>query len=214
MRLSRFRTTTRLYGAFGILIVVGVVMSAFFVWQLTRVGDQVGRLAAAADDNARTFQVGELIQSLRHLGLKYKTDGDEGVAAQFVANENRALDLLKTCAQLSPSDERRSLYAEAAGVLSEAGRNFDKLSQLVQQIGSERANLGTVIHRIDAAINALTAAAHGHGETTVDVTVSDVKAVALTVEIAGIGFAAHADGEGFAAVNAALEQATVTIDAY
>jgi hypothetical protein len=96
VRLSDHKITSRIYGGFGVLVVLGTAVTGFSLWQLARVGGQIGRLVAVADDNARAIEVGERIQSLRHLGLKFKTKQDSlgwSTYGRISTGRHRTLDL-------------------------------------------------------------------------------------------------------------------------
>jgi methyl-accepting chemotaxis protein len=126
VRLSDFRIKSRIYGGFGVLIVLGAAATSFDVWQLHTVGNKVDRFLIAADDRATLLEASGLVESLRHLGSEYQLTGEDRAKQQFAADANRAVSLLKT----SPSTERQRYTDDIAAQLAAAQQQFGKLVEL------------------------------------------------------------------------------------
>ncbi len=162
MRLKDLKITWRLHVGFGMLIILGTLVVAFGVWQLTSIGSQVARLVNVADNNAGVIAVGEDVQSLRHLALKYLTltnktlatstekasadpagkDPADEAAQEFAAKQADALKILETLNAGSASPDRRRLFTETATKISEAGNSFEELRQLGSEIHNARSGQG------------------------------------------------------------------------
>jgi hypothetical protein len=57
MSLLNFRISDRLYGGFGALVLFGVGLAGFAVWQLSEIGTQVGTMTV---QSANTIRAGEI----------------------------------------------------------------------------------------------------------------------------------------------------------
>jgi methyl-accepting chemotaxis protein len=145
VRLSDFKITTRIFGGFGTLILFGALVAGFGVWQLTDIASQVGRLVSVADNNASVVEVGERIQSMLHLGLRYKDDGDAASANEtaklFDGAESDALTFLTGPARAGLSEDLRALLDKTKTQIELAGESFKALKTQAETVRATTKSL-------------------------------------------------------------------------
>ena len=145
MRLSDFKITTRIFGGFGTLILFGALVAGFGVWQLTDIASQVGRLVSVADNNASVVEVGERIQSMLHLGLRYKDDGNAATANEtaklFDGAESDALTFLTGPARAGLSEDLRALLDKTKTQIELAGESFKALKTQAETVRATTKSL-------------------------------------------------------------------------
>ena len=102
----------RLYGGFGVLVVLALSLALYAVVQFGGIGSNVGRLDYFAGTSTRTLQIQDFIEQMRRSALRYLYDHDEtmrteyeGIAVQMVATVDKA-------EQLSISEERKKEYRD------------------------------------------------------------------------------------------------------
>ena len=72
MSIVRLRIKGRLYGGFAALVLLGLALAAFAVWDLSAVGDQVGKMTALSDNTSRVLELSAHLQALRRSNLRYQ----------------------------------------------------------------------------------------------------------------------------------------------
>jgi methyl-accepting chemotaxis protein len=114
MPLINLRIRGRLFAGFGTLIVFGVTLAGFAVWQLGEIRAQVDGLAR---ESTNTIRIGELtteLQGIRRSMLRYLFDQDETRFAESETRLAKVTDLLELAAKSAQSDERRTGYQDVA----------------------------------------------------------------------------------------------------
>lgn len=179
MRLSDYKITTRIFGGFGILILLGTAIAGFGVWQLASIGIQVNRVVAAADRNALVLTVGERIQAMGRLSLKYKTTGDEASAQEFGGEATLAIAELEELAKAGIASEGRDKFDEARKQIIDADKTFKTLREYVAATKNTRnylTNLG--LKEVDPALDRLLAAARNDDDMRL---IDDAREVERTI---------------------------------
>ena len=60
----------RIYGGFGVLVVFGLALALFAVFQFTAVKDAVGKLSALSENNTRALEIGREFEVMRRGSLR------------------------------------------------------------------------------------------------------------------------------------------------
>ncbi|MBS0643237.1 MAG: HAMP domain-containing protein [Proteobacteria bacterium] len=110
LALSSLKIRTRLYGGFGLLIVVALALAAFGASRLQTVYDDVGDMAAAADQTNTAAAIVEQVETIRRTALRYYGDGDRGALEQMQTATTEVRRMLKQQTEHAPSQEARSAY--------------------------------------------------------------------------------------------------------
>ena len=119
MPLIDLRIRGRLFAGFGALILFGVALAGFAVWQLGEIRTQVEALSR---QSASTIRVGEIatdFQAIRRGILRYLFDQDEKSFAESETRLAKVSDVLELAARAAPTEERRANYQDVAKDVAE-----------------------------------------------------------------------------------------------
>ena len=128
MSLFNLRISGRLYGGFGALVVFGIALAAFAVWQLNQISTQVSLLTLRSTNTIRVEEIATGLQAIRRAVLRYQFDQDEKSiveAEKRLTTVGEALDLVgKTTA----SDEWRAAFKDVANTVE--GMKTKRIAQV------------------------------------------------------------------------------------
>src|SRR5665213_1625768 len=83
----------RIYGGFGVLVILGCAMAGLGVVELTSISHEIRDMTLLTDGNSQTLEVGRSLQTMGSALLRYKLTGD--YAAQSAAKaDNGAVEAL------------------------------------------------------------------------------------------------------------------------
>jgi len=132
MRLSDFPVKARIYAGFGAVIGIGTLLAGISLWQLASIDGQFAHLAVVTENTQRDLTIGQRVETLRRLGMVYKSTGDAQAARDFGEIRARARDELAAQTQRAAPGER-SHYDAASQALAAVGANFEKLVKLTER---------------------------------------------------------------------------------
>jgi methyl-accepting chemotaxis protein len=112
MSLLNLRIRGRLYGGFGALVLFGIAMAVFAVWQLDKIRAQVVALTLQSTDTIRVEQIATELQAIRRAVLRYAFDHDEKTFAEAESRLVKAGGLLEAADKTTTSDEWRAAFKE------------------------------------------------------------------------------------------------------
>ena len=95
MSLLRLRIKGRLYAGFGALVLFGVALAAFAVWQLSAVSRQVSKMTALSDNTIRVLEISTDLQAMRRATLRYVFDHDKASQQEAEDRAKQAIELLQ-----------------------------------------------------------------------------------------------------------------------
>ena len=119
MPLINLRIRGRLFAGFGALVLFGVALAGFAVWQLGEIRAQVELLTRQSTSTIRVGEIATDFQAIRRTILRYLFDQDEKSFAESETRLARATDLLELATKTAPTDERRASYQDIAKDLAE-----------------------------------------------------------------------------------------------
>jgi hypothetical protein len=102
-----FGVKGRIYGGFAVLVVLGLVLARFAVWQLSAIKTSVDRLGGIAGNNTRMLEVQRDVELLQRATLRFKYVGDEAALKIGTDAAANATDLLRQ-AETNASEARRN----------------------------------------------------------------------------------------------------------
>jgi methyl-accepting chemotaxis protein len=138
MSIFNLRIGGRLYGGFGALVLFGVVLAGFGVWQLWEIATRVDTMSLQSDNAIRIVQVSSEMQAVRRAILRYNFDHD---TASYAEAEKRLTDianLLDIAIQQTVSEERRNGYREIQKSVAELKLKRAALGGAVDQLVAGR----------------------------------------------------------------------------
>jgi methyl-accepting chemotaxis protein len=112
MPLINLRIRGRLFAGFGALVLFGVVLAGFAVWQLGEVRTQVELLTRQSASTIRVSEIVTDFQAIRRGILRYVLDQDEKSFAESETRLAKVADLLELAIRTAPTEERRANYQD------------------------------------------------------------------------------------------------------
>jgi methyl-accepting chemotaxis protein len=141
MAIVNLRISGRLYAGFSIVVVLGVALASFAVWQLWAIQSKVERMAVQSNNNIRAVQISAELQAIRRGILRYAFDYDE---PSFAEAEKRLLQvgtLLEVAAKTTTSEDRRQGYLQTATDVVQIKEKRIAFGNAVQQFVAAKAIL-------------------------------------------------------------------------
>ena len=212
--LGALRIKPRIYTSFGILVLLGVAVAAFGVWQLVNVGGQTTRMVSVSENAARNLEVAKLIELQQRIGLRYRTNPSDDIANELRNAAKRTLELLATASKLTLSDERRLMYDQASAAISTYAGGFEKTVVLTNKIQTERAGLFTGGDNLTAATTKLVEAARATKDSATIAEARDIETAVLQVRVANWRFLATMDPKGPATFKSNVDKARAALDEF
>jgi methyl-accepting chemotaxis protein len=213
MDLFRLGLKPRLYCGFGILVVIGLGLAAFAAAQLSGTKAEFQRLATINDNTIYGIEGANRIEIIRRANLRYMLDGDDQAMKDAAAAESSAIDLMRTAATTTRSEERRAIYQGLTSDIESLRTKRGALMNLRKQMDADRARLFAVGDDLAANAEKLlnsraSIAAGGIGQV-----MARIESTMLLVRIANWRFLATRDPKGPATFKANSEHALEAIAA-
>src|SRR5690348_12376832 len=95
MASHRLGIRARIYGGYSILIVLGLALAGFAIWELSSVARSVGTMSQLAESNTRNLETLELLEKARRADLRYRLSGDVAALREGEAADAAVADLLQ-----------------------------------------------------------------------------------------------------------------------
>jgi methyl-accepting chemotaxis protein len=143
MSFLNLRIRGRLYGGFGALVLFGVALAGFAVWQLGEIRTQVAVLTLQSTSTIRAGEIAAQLQAIRRAILRYTFDHDEKSFAEAETRLAKTTDLLEVAIKTSVYEERRSVYKEIAKNVEDLKVKRVALGEAVRQLTAGRDLLFT-----------------------------------------------------------------------
>ncbi len=210
--LNRILIKWRIFGGFGLVVVLGVGMAVFGVWGLSGVGNDVNKAEKLAGNLVRELKVARILEAMRRGATRYATAPDATLAKEFNDNQTTADRLLQDSMKATLSADRLTLYKAVSDELAQHRGTFDQLVKNATSAEENKAKLFTVGDEMSAATNKLVEAARASGNATVSSRAADVDAAVLLVRVANWRFLATTDPKGPATFQTNYEKATAALD--
>src|SRR5216684_1013258 len=119
MSFLNLRITGRLYGGFGALLLFCAGLAGFAVWQLSAIHTEVASLTVQSKNAIRVGEITTELQGTRRALLRYTFDQDEASFAEAEKRMSKTTDLLEEAVKTTISEERRTVYRDAAKEIAE-----------------------------------------------------------------------------------------------
>ncbi len=151
----------KLYGGFGILVLVALGLVVYCTNVFSDVGDSVTRMNGIADNATRAMRAEGYLEKLGQTALRYAYDHDP---AAMKENEEVATDVLSTlqaAEQQTPSPERKRMFRDVEDAVNSTQQTTQTLFDDVKRIDAAQTKLskagGALAATSDAMIKKLEA---------------------------------------------------------
>jgi methyl-accepting chemotaxis protein len=212
-RLNRFRVTSRVYGGFGCLIVLGLAIAANGLAQLARVEDDANRLAVSNERMGNNFNSMLDLQTMRRAAMEYKALNDKTVSGQFNDAYEKSSALLKTAQRDTPSEERRRAYTSMLQTLGSVKQGFDRLIPLIDSVDSSARAQVKIGGELMAAAGAARQTAQRDNDVEAIDAARDIEASLLTMRMMATRYGLFKDATSADSFHSAYNGAEKLVDA-
>jgi methyl-accepting chemotaxis protein len=208
MSLLNFRIRGRLYGGFGALVLFGVGLAGFAVWQLSEIGTQVGTMTVQSANTIRAGEISLQLHAIRRAVLRYTFDQDEPSMAEADKRLTDIAGQLDSAIKTTRLEERRTLYVEVQKDIAELKAKRVALGDTTKQMVAGRAVLLAEGDKLTAGVRKLVDALR---KTAFAPSAAALEAEILTVEVANWRFMASRDQKDVATFRNGMKRAQLQI---
>jgi methyl-accepting chemotaxis protein len=207
MQFFRLSIRSRLYGGFGILVILSLALAGFAVWQLSAIQRQDKKMSALSENTSRVLEASLDFHALSRVNLRYLHDGDEPTFKEAAEYETKIVGLLQTAAKATLSEERRKIYEAIEASVLRMRATRETLGDAVRTMTAGRAVLFSVGDELSAHVAKLASVARTNAERAVTMAAIAVETDILLVRVASWRFLATRDQKGVATFKTNLEKA-------
>jgi methyl-accepting chemotaxis protein len=190
------KVRTRIYAGFGLLVILGVSLTAFGVWQLGSIDTEVGKMQLVASNTRRVMETNHLIETMRRAWLRYRLDGDDASLAEEKQAQTKAMELMKAAENASILEERRRTYQGLQHQMETYAQAADRYFLATQTMMTERQKLFTSGDVLTVAVAKVVETAHAGHDAAVTNAANTVESAVLLVREANWRFLATQDPKG------------------
>jgi methyl-accepting chemotaxis protein len=199
-----FKIAGRLYAGFGTLVLFGIGLASFAVWQLWAIQSDVGAMTRQSANSVRSVEIALELQAIRRTILRYTFDQDEASFADAERLLGDVSSLLDTAVAQTNGEERRVGYREVAKDVAELKAKRTALGDAVKQMLAGRSLLFSDGDQMAADVQKFVDAAD---KTSFAQSAAALEAKILLVRVANWRFLATRDQKGVATFKTNLGKA-------
>jgi methyl-accepting chemotaxis protein len=199
-----FRISGRLYAGFGALVLFGIGLASFAVWQLGAIQGQVGVMSRQSVNNVRTVEIATELQAIRRAILRYNFDHDEPSFAEAEKRLAEVTSLLAMGVKETVNEERRTNLHEVEKDVAELKTKRVALGDAVKQMVAGRELLFSDGDAMAAEVQKFLEAAD---KTPFSHAAAALEAKVLLVRVANWRFLATRDPKGTATFKTNVDKA-------
>jgi methyl-accepting chemotaxis protein len=145
----------KLYGGFGILVILALGLVIYGVNELGTIGFEVDRITGQTENMTRTLQAEDYLERLRRSVLSYVYVHDEPSRKENAEVAAMTLSVLQAAEKRTPTEERKQIYRDVEAILANAQQSMQLLFDAVQQMEATQANAVKAGADLTARMNAL-----------------------------------------------------------
>ncbi|MDB5515357.1 MAG: Methyl-accepting chemotaxis protein [Tardiphaga sp.] len=199
-----FRISARLYAGFGALVLFGVGLASFAVWQLWAIQGQAGVTERQSVNNARAIEISSELHAFRRAVLRYTYAQDEAAFAEAEKRLGTVGNLLGDAIRQTVDEQRRAVYVGVEKDITELKAKRVALGDAVKQMVAGRDLLFSDGDQMAADAQKFVDTA---GKTDFAHSADVLEAKILQVRVANWRFLATRDQKGVATFKANLAKA-------
>jgi methyl-accepting chemotaxis protein len=208
MSLFNLRIRGRLYGGFGTLVLFGVGLAGFAVWQLSAIGTQVDSMTIQSTNTIRANEISVELHAVRRAILRYTFDQDEASMAEADKRLSNITDKIEAAIKATRAEERRAFYVDVQKDVAELKSKRIDLGDAMKQMVAGREALQAEGAKVTAGAQKLVADLR---KTTFAQSAGALEAEILTVQLANWRFMASRDPKDIATFKNSIKKAAQQI---
>jgi len=191
--LERRGITARLSLGFGSLMLLGVVLAAVGIWQLWRVGGQIGQLNAVEAQRSRLLGGVPALEAVRLAAVQYKARPGDSARQTFVAARERAAAVIGAAGESATSADEKHVYEGLLASLATFKERFEQLAQFADSSAAALADVSTFGNAVSSGgVKLLNLVRQTDDQGLIDAT-RDVEAGLLTARLLNAQFSIARD---------------------
>ena len=213
MFLSRLGVKGRLYFGFSMVVLLGLALAMFGLWQLSGIQQQVSKASALSDNVIRALEISNNLQAIRRAILRYDFDADESSFEEAAHRETVTVDLLQAAAKATLSSERLTIYRNVEEIVVAMRAKREELGVAVKKMLESRETYfraGDILTRDVADL--LESARANSVDPTIIQGSTDLQAYLFLARTSGLRFLASRDPKHLEAFKENIERVQAQID--
>ena len=187
--LKNIKISTKIFGGFGAVLALLLIISATAGWNLYRGDEGMKRYRATAQQTNMAGHVQASLLQTRLMVRSYLVSKSEEHATEAKNRFNRTLALKEELAKMVHSPAKKAVVAEADKDLRAYGTAFEELVKLETAIVSLTKKLDGIDPQIERKLTTLRSEAAAAGDSAVGVSAGMVQRSAMLVRIYAAKFA-------------------------
>jgi methyl-accepting chemotaxis protein len=210
MNLLRLGLKARIYCGFGALVLLGVGLAAFGIWELSTISFNVERMGVLGDNASRVTEAESRLQIIRRAVLRYTVDQKDESLKEASAAETDAIERLQAAAAATTVAERRTFYTGLTNDVEALRAKREGLMKVTQDLQAARSQLGKVGGDLNDATTKLMESRAG-AERAIAALITPIEGGTLLMRVSNWRFVATRDPKVTAEFKAAVEKTNATI---
>jgi methyl-accepting chemotaxis protein len=194
MRLPQLGIKSRIYGGFGSLLTLGLLLTFFALWALFAINREVSRMNATSDHTAQLRELSRNLEIMWNKVQRNNFGAEDSAAGENAARE--ALQQVRRAIKTTLADDRRRIYEGLEQEIRVFGDERTKWAALSSQVQAETAKLFSDGDELAAGIEKLFAAAHAAADQSATALAGGAEKAVLLVRVANWRFLATGDPNG------------------
>eukprot|EP01037_Dinobryon_pediforme_P010621 gene10621-10692_t len=207
------RTLGRLYIGFSTVVLLGLALAIFGLWQLSGIQQQVGKASRLSDNVIRTLEISNNLQAISRAVLRYDFDADEASFLEAADRETTTIQLLQAAAKATLSQDRVKIYNSTEDIVVQMRAKREELGVAVKKMLENREayfRAGDILTRDVAEL--LDSARTNSVDPTIVQGSTDLQAYMFMARTSGLRFLASRDPKSLAAFEENIGKVQAQID--
>jgi methyl-accepting chemotaxis protein len=209
--LTKLRISHRLYGGFGLLVVLAIIASAVAYLLLGTIADEVSLAQQLSTNALRNLETGRMIEIMRRSTQRFSVSADPQAKLDFDENSAKAISNIQTQIDKALSAQRKANYAEVKGGLETEQKDFAVLARLAETGVKTKADLVTETASLDAAAIELAKSAAATDDRALADAVANTQQAIMRVGVTGWQFLATTDPRAATMFHEAVDRAQAAL---
>jgi len=207
MQLRAFNLQKKLYLGFGSLVLMAACVTAFSLWHLIAIEENVNLMGRASSNALAAAQVTQLIERARVARILYADEGIESSAGDFSESVTEAITLLEKLTENTLVEERRKIYRQTQQELRDHSEKFKQVMAAAAAEKAHRAALAQGGESMNIQVEKLLNVAQNNLDPTIDHAADSLERNILLVRVSNWRFLVNKDPGGPAILQGYVEKA-------
>jgi len=208
MSLLNLRIRGRLYGGFGALVLFGVGLAGFAVWQLSEIGRQVETMTIQSANTIRAEEISLQLQAIRRAILRFTFDQEEASIAETDKRLSDITTQLEAAIKATRAEDRKAVYVDVSKDITELKAKRVALGDAMRQMAAGRTALLAEGDKLKSGAQKLVDALR---KTAFAQSAAALESEILTVQVANWRFMASRDHKDVEIFKSSIKKAQLQI---